>query len=593
MKKAFRALWLLIRVSVKESPWQSLLCLGEPAAGMLELLRPLFLAWMVAGVIDHDASEVVAATVGFVASVGVWLTINMIGIDARNRQLERVGFAFDARIGHITASLPTTDHLQSSRYLDEMQLLRDQQGALGLAFNAFVNSATNVVYVVGTVALAISSDWRLILVAVASVPAMVATRWAVAWAAQAEKASASPGRLAHHLRDLGLSPSAGAEVRVFQLEQTLHDRLRAATADWRAPGVRLARRQGALDVLGTVIFFGTAIAVLGWMIHDVTTGALRIDRVVLALMLIGRLQATSGLVQRSIHDISSTIRTASRFVWLLDYQQQLLAHRAGGRRPPETMDSGIRISNLTYSYPGATAPVLDDVTIDLPAGSVIALIGENGAGKSTLVKLLTGMHRPTGGRIAVDGIDLEDLDLDAWRARLSGGFQDYARFEFAAGETIGIGDLPHRDDEARIRRALVMGTGTEIIDQLPQRLETQLGSQWPDGVDLSGGQWQRLAISRAMMRTAPLLLVLDEPTAALDATTEHELFERYTRAAREAGRHGGVTLLITHRFSTATAADSIVVLDRGKVIEFGTHAELLARGGQYAELYQLQARGYR
>lgn len=593
MLTALRAVKLVLWLSIRESPWQSVACLGEPVARVLQLLQPLFLAWLVGGVIDHDAGQVSFAASGFVASVGIWLALDMIGIDARSRQFERVGFAFDARIGRITAAIPTIDHLQSAAYLDESQLLRDQQGSLGEAFNSFVNSATNIVYVAGTVTLAASSDWRLLLVAVASLPSVTATRWAVKWTAQAEKESATPSRLAQHLRGLGLSPAAGAELRVFQLKATLHDRLRAATAAWRAPTVRLAKRQAALDIVGASLFFGTAIAVLGWMIDDAAAGDQPIDSIVLALMLIGRLQATSGMVQSSIHGISSTIRTATRFVWLLDYEQEVSTRHSGTAAPPQTMASGITISNLTFSYPGTRSPVLDDVTINLPAGSVVALIGENGAGKSSLVKLLTGMHRPHDGQIAIDGIDLNDLDINAWRVRLSGGFQDHARFEFTAGETVAIGDLPHLNDMASIQRALQIGTGAAVIGNLPHGIATQLGTQWPDGVDLSGGEWQRLAISRAMMRTAPLLLVLDEPTAALDATTEHELFERYAHAAHEAGRQGAVTLLITHRFSTATAADTIVVLDHGKVVESGTHTELLARGGRYAELYHLQARGYR
>lgn len=196
-------------------------------------------------------------------------------------------------------------------------------------------------------------------------------------------------------------------------------------------------------------------------------------------------------------------------------------------------------------------------------------------------------------RILVDGTDLADIDLAAWRSRMSGAFQDHAMLELSAQRAVGVGDLDHLDDAGAVERALHDAAAEDVLGSLPSGLATQLGTNWPDGVELSGGQWQRLALGRGMMRTDPLLLVLDEPTSALDATTEHALFERYIDAAHRARRRGAITLLVTHRFSTVAAADIVIVLDRGKVVEMGTHAELVASGGHYAELYELQARGYR
>jgi ATP-binding cassette subfamily B protein len=265
----------------------------------------------------------------------------------------------------------------------------------------------------------------------------------------------------------------------------------------------------------------------------------------------------------------------------------------GRREPPEVLHSGIRVEGVSFSYDGTSERSLRNVTLDLPAGSIVALVGENGAGKSTLVKLLTGMHEPTEGVVRVDGTPLTNLDLTAWRGRVSGAFQDHARFELVAQESIGIGDLPRVDDHARVLEAVHLGAGDDLLEALPEGLDTQLGTTWQDGVGLSGGQWQRVAIARGLMRQTPLLLVLDEPTAALDAATEHALFERYAEAAREAGARGSVTLLVTHRFSTVASADLVVVLDQGRVLEAGTHEELIAARGRYAELYELQARGYR
>jgi ATP-binding cassette subfamily B protein len=286
-------------------------------------------------------------------------------------------------------------------------------------------------------------------------------------------------------------------------------------------------------------------------------------------------------------------KDGSRFLWLREYSNTEVSRHVGTLTPPTRLGRGISTMNLGYTYPGADKPTLTDVSLELPAGSVVAIVGENGAGKSTLVGLLTGMLRPTEGQVLVDGVDMRDFDHDQWRARMSGAFQDFAKLEFKAQESIGVGDLREVGSDSAVHEALWEASATDLLRALPQGLDTQLGTTWPDGVELSGGQWQRVAIARGMMRDTPLLLVLDEPTAALDAGTEHALFERYADAARRTGGHGGVTLLVTHRFSTVASADLVVVLENGRVAEVGTHGELYASGGHYSELYELQARGYR
>jgi ATP-binding cassette subfamily B protein len=238
--------------------------------------------------------------------------------------------------------------------------------------------------------------------------------------------------------------------------------------------------------------------------------------------------------------------------------------------------------------------VLDHVDLVLEPGTTVAIVGENGAGKTTLVKLLARLYEPTAGRILVDGIDLRSFDVGAWRARVSAGFQDFGRFQFLARESVGIGDLPAADSDARVLAALGRAAAADVPAGLPAGLATQLGREFEGGVDLSLGQWQKVALGRAMMRRQPLLLVLDEPTASLDAPTEHALFERFTEAARGAAEQSGaVTVLVSHRFSTVRTADLIVVFADGRISERGSHDELMRRGGTYAELYELQAGAYR
>jgi ATP-binding cassette subfamily B protein len=248
---------------------------------------------------------------------------------------------------------------------------------------------------------------------------------------------------------------------------------------------------------------------------------------------------------------------------------------------------------VSFTYPGTDRVVLDHVDLDLPAGATVAIVGENGAGKTTLVKLLTRMYEPTAGTITVDDLPISDIPPVEWRERLSAGFQDFVRFEFTAQHTVGQGWLPELDDPVAARAALDDAGGTDILDRLASGLDTQLGRTFDDGAELSGGQWQKLALGRTMMRREPILVILDEPTAALDPGAEAALFERYAAGARERrARTGAVTILISHRFSTVRIADLIVVLDHGKITELGTHDELIARDGTYAELYALQARAY-
>jgi ATP-binding cassette subfamily B protein len=280
-------------------------------------------------------------------------------------------------------------------------------------------------------------------------------------------------------------------------------------------------------------------------------------------------------------------------VWLEDFVR---SRRDAADLPvPERITSGIAFENVTFTYPGASQPTLEGLNLVLPAAKVVAIVGENGAGKTTLVKLIGRYYDPSAGRVCVDGVPLNRIPPDGWRQQLSGAFQDFFRFEYRAQRSIGVGDRHRLDERAAVESALLRAGAADVVDGLEEGLDTQLGATWSNGVELSFGQWQKVALARAFMRDGPLVLLLDEPTAALDAETEHALFESYAAATRSPrGREvGQITVLVSHRFSTIRMADLIVVMDGGRVAESGSHDELIALNGRYAELYGIQAAGYR
>ncbi len=259
-------------------------------------------------------------------------------------------------------------------------------------------------------------------------------------------------------------------------------------------------------------------------------------------------------------------------------------HALKGPQP----EDGVRFEDVSFTYPGAEAPALEHITLHLKPGMSLALVGENGSGKTTLIKLLTRLYAPSSGRILLDGRDLAEWEEGALRERVGVIFQDFARYQMLVGENVGAGDERFFEDEGRWRAAAVKGRASEFIDTLPEGYRTQLGKWFKDGRELSGGQWQKIALSRAFMRSRADILVLDEPTAAMDAQAEAEVFEHFRQLASER-----ITILISHRFSTVRMADQIAVLDNGHIVERGSHEELMALNGRYAHLFTLQARGYR
>lgn len=450
-----------------------------------------------------------------------------------------------------------------------------------------LNTISWIVRVAVTVVLLSSISPLLVLLVVFAIPTVVSSAWRPAVERKVEEQFAQHNRLAEHFFTTATSAAAGKEVRVVGIGAHLADRRRSEWQRWFGPVARARWRTAISHSIAWAIF---GLGYVGAVVFVVTGPQATVGNVLLILAAGARLSSYVGGTVGEIGFLRGIWLDGSRrLVWLENYVTALSAETDVA--VPERLVEGIRLEKVSFRYPGSERLALHDISLHLPPSTVVAIVGENGAGKSTLVKLLAKMYEPTAGEITIDGRPLRRMPADAWRQRLTGAFQDFFRFEFSAQHSIGLGDLSQLDDAPAVTAAVGRAGAADVVARLPEGLGSQLGPTWPDGQELSFGQWQKVALSRGYMRTAPLLMVLDEPTAALDAETEHDLFERYAGAARSSDA-GGITILVSHRFSTVRTADLIVVLDGSQLVEVGSHEQLMHRQGTYADLYRIQAAAY-
>jgi ATP-binding cassette subfamily B protein len=389
-----------------------------------------------------------------------------------------------------------------------------------------------------------------------------------------------------YLRVLGGSKESAKELKLFGLSPFLVGRYVKLSNELHSQTVGLAKRKliigGLLSLLGTLGYYGS----YAFVIYETVLGALTIGTL---YFLTGAIAGASSNIQ-SVFATFSTIADQALFVTdLLDFfaMKPTVSSKPNALPMPRPVREGFEFRNVSFTYPGQERLVLSDVSFRLERGERLALVGENGQGKTTIVKLLTRLYDPTAGQILLDGVDLREYDLeDLWK-ETGVIFQDFMRYDMTAGENIAIGKIEERENTFRLRSAAQKSLAEQVIRKLPKSYEQILGRRFEGGVDLSGGEWQRMALARAYLRDAQLL-ILDEPTAALDAKSEHEVFQRFAELT-----HGKMALLISHRFSTVKMADRILVLENGQIAEQGDHEQLLRRGGRYAEMFELQASSYR
>jgi ATP-binding cassette, subfamily B, bacterial len=588
---ALPSMWRLCRLGYRYEPALMVVALGlSLVAAVPEALVAFWLKVLTDGLLGGHGTPVSVAAAGLAFSgVATWY-LGIISTRLQRRFRDRVTIALEAHVARLQASVATVAHQERREYLDRLSVLRDQVFVLDHMYMSLFTTIGWILRLTVTIVLLMSIHPALAVLALLAAPTVLTSSWRPAVERRVEERGAPHSRLARHLYVTATTAAPGKEVRVSGIGDRLVSERRRAWERWHRPLSRVrwvsawwhaaAWTVFGAGYVGAVVFVSAVLRGSPGEVVLVLVAGSQLSRYVAAT--VGEIGFLRGIWMDG----------SQRLAWLEDYAARVAGR--GDAPVPRRLTRGIELQAVSFAYPGSDALALRDVSLTLPAGAVVAIVGENGAGKTTLVKLLSKFYEPSAGRVLVDGVDLAAMPADQWRTRLSGAYQDFFRFELLAGQSIGVGDVPRLDDQPAVLGAVERAGADDVVARLEAGLGTQLGRAWPEGVDISFGQWQKLALARGFMREEPLLLVLDEPTAALDAETEHALFERYTAAARRsASGNGRIVILVSHRFSTVRMADLIVVLDGSRVAQVGSHDKLMAAGGIYAELYGIQAAAYR
>ncbi|MDX2272811.1 MAG: ABC transporter ATP-binding protein [Cyanobacteriota bacterium] len=428
------------------------------------------------------------------------------------------------------------------------------------------------------------SGWTVLILVMTALPSFWAETRFSGEAFRLFRRRAPETRQQVYLETLIAREDFAREVKLYQLGQTFLERYQAIFQHLYGEGRDLTLRRGAwsygLSLLSSLTFY----AAYAWIVIETVANRITLGDMTLYLSLFRQGQTTLATLLGSLGGIYEDTLYLSN---LYEFLEQPVHFASGQAKHGPLPGDGIRFEQVSFTYPGNPQPALHNISLHLKPGEKLALVGKNGSGKTTLINLLVRMYPPDQGRITLDGLDLQAWDPVVLHRRIGVIFQNFVRYQFSAGENIGVGDVDYLMDAQRWQIAADKGMATALIAGMPQGFATQLGKWFQAGLELSGGQWQKIALARAFMRSQADILVLDEPTAAMDAEAEVEIFERF-----RALTHQQMAILISHRFSTVRMADRIIVLENGQVVEAGSHAELLRLGGRYAHLFSLQAAGY-
>ncbi len=527
----------------------------------------------------------------------MWLVLAEFGLGVAADLLSRLGGLVESLLSErmsMSTSLRLMEHaakldledFEDAAFQDKLERARQQAGSTGLIWQVFGQLQNLLSIAAFSGALLAYNPWLLVLMGLSLIPAFLGEAYFNARKYDLDYQRTQERREMNYVRQVGSSAETAKEVKIFGLNGFLIDRYRDLALNFYAANRKIARQRAAWGALFSTIGAIGYYLSYAWIIFGAMTGTLTL----------GDLTFLSSAFQRMKSQLetmlSSFSATASQAMYLEDLFsffriQPEINSPAEPIQPPHPIREGYVFENVGFRYPGSERWAVRGLDFTLKAGETMALVGENGAGKTTLVKLLARLYDPDEGRILLDGRDLRDYDLDALRGSMGVIFQDFVRYNLTAGENVAVGRIEARGDQARIAEAAVRSGAEAVIARLPKGYDQMVGKRFRNGVELSGGEWQKIAIARAYMRDAETL-ILDEPTAALDARSEYEVFKRFKELSA-----GKTSVLISHRFSSVRMADRIMVLGGGRVEDLGTHAELLARKGRYAELFELQAAGYR
>jgi ATP-binding cassette, subfamily B, bacterial len=556
---------------------------------------PAAIAWVGAQIVDavvaafstqaHDLSHVL----GYVALEGLLVA----ALAAGQRGLSTCQSLLRAQLGQrvnemILEKALTLDlrHFEDSEFYDKLTRARREASSrpLALVMSSFGLVQNAIALLSFGTLLARFSPWAVAVLLLAGLPSFVAEAKFSGDAFRLFRWRSPETRMQMYLETVIAREDHAKEVKLFELGPRLLDRYRRifekVFREDRALTVRRDTWGFFLGLLSTGAFY----AAYAWVAVSAVRGQITLGQMTMYVLLFRQGQSA---VSASLSAIGGMYEDNLYLSTLYEYLDTPVETATGTATVGTEPGAGLRFEHVTFTYPGASEPAVRDVSFALRPGESLALVGENGSGKTTLIKLLTRLYQPASGRITLDGVDLGEWHPAALRRRIGVIFQDFARYQLKVGENIGAGDVRHFEDEARWREAAALGMAAPFIEDLPGGYGTQLGKWFKEGRELSGGQWQKIALARAFMREDADVLVLDEPTAAMDARAEAQIFERLQSLARDR-----MVILISHRFSTVRMADQILVIEGGRILERGTHEQLMQLGGHYAGLFRLQARGY-
>ncbi len=536
--------------------------------------------------VSNPDTNAILLLVGLEALVVIGVAATQRGISASQSLLRALlGQRVNVMILEKAMTLELS-HFEDSEFYDKLTQARREASSRPLSLvNRTFGLVQNAISLVSfSVLLFAFSPWAVLILVAAGLPSFFAEAKFSGDAFRLFRWRSPDTRMQMYLETVIAREDGVKEVKLFQLGPRLLQRYRDIFAKLFIEDRKLTLRRDTWGFFLGLLSIGALYGAYAWIVITTITGAITLGAMTMYLLLFRQGQSAVAAILTSVSGMYEDNLYLSN---LYEYLEQPVPKRIGSLASGPAPERGLEFEDVSFTYAGASEKALNGINLQITPGQSLALVGENGSGKTTLIKLLTRLYEPTEGRILLDGLDLKEWDVEALRKRVGVIFQDFGRYQFTVGENIGAGDVRYIDDKERWEKAARTGLAAPFIEDMPDGYETQLGRWFKGGRELSGGQWQKVALSRAFMRSDADILVLDEPTAAMDASSEAEVFEHFRTAS-----NNKMTILISHRFSTVRAAAQIIVIHQGEILERGNHESLLAADGQYAHLFKLQARGY-